>query len=159
MYIHYDYKSGILFERPDWSTGFLSLSFSEIILGNHETSVFWCGASHKEHVSNLEWEVVAIPLKWMGISCKNGFQSVKFKSKTDLWPLEAVGLLRFTEEEHIWGSFAFSNRSFKFQFPYILWKENVRQHDKEEKINYFKLSSSWERNPEGETLKGRIEAV
>lgn len=165
MYIHYDYKSGILFERPDWSTGFLSFSFSEIIVGNHETSVFWCGASHKEHVSNLEWKVIEIPLKWMGVSCKKGvscpmfFWEVKFRSKADLWPLETFGFLIFIEEEHIWGSFPFSNRSFKFQFLHILWKQNVRQHDKEEKINCFKLSSCWERNPGGETLKGRIEAV
>lgn len=41
----------------------LAFSLSEIILGNHETSVFWCGTSHKEHVSNLEWEVTQIPLK------------------------------------------------------------------------------------------------
>lgn len=132
MYIHYDYKSGILFERPDWSTGFLSFSFSEIIVGNHETSVFWCGASHKEHVSNLEWKVIEIPLKWMGVSCKKGvscpmfFWEVKFRSKADLWPLETFGFLIFIEEEHIWGSFPFSNRSFKFQFLHILWKQNVK---------------------------------
>lgn len=168
MYIHYDYKSGILFERPDWSTGFLSLSFSEIILGNHKTSVFWCGASHKKHVSNLKREVTEIPLKWMGISCKKKkgiqpifffFSEVKFRSKADLWPLETVGLLRFIEEEPIWGSFSFSNNVFKFQFLHVLWKQNVRQSDKEEKINCFKLSTCWERNPGGEMLKGRIEAV
>lgn len=164
MYIHYDYKSGILFERPDWSTGFLSLSFSDIILGNHETSVFWCGASHKQHVSHLDWEAIEIPPKWMGFSYRKCFLShlfseVKLRSKTDLWPLKNFGLLISIEEEHIWSSFPFSNRSFKFQFLHILWKQNVRQHDKEEKINYFKLSSCWERNPGGETLKGRIEAV
>lgn len=87
------------------------------------------------------------------------FSEVKFRSKTDLWPLETFGLLRFIEEEHIWGSFSFSKGSFKFHFLHILWKQNVRQRDKEEKINYFKLSSCWERNPGGETLKRRIEAV
>jgi len=82
----------------------------------------------------------------MGVSCKKGFQpnfflEVKFRSKTELWPLETFGLLRVIEEEHVLGSFPFSNRSFRFQFLHILWKKNVRQYDKEEKINYFKLSS------------------
>lgn len=129
MYIHYDYKSGILFERPDWSTGFLSLSFSEIILWNHETSVFWCGASHKEHVSNLDWE--EIPWKWMGFSYRKHFLShlfleVKFRSKTNLWPLKNFDLLIFIKEEYVWGSFPFSDRSFNFQFLHILWKQNVK---------------------------------
>lgn len=132
------------------SLGTMKLLYSGVVHPTKSTFLTW--VPKRSHGN--EWD-----FHTESTFCPIYFQKLNFGVRLTFWPIKNFVLLIFIKEEHVWGFFPFSNRSFKFQFLHILWKQNVRQHDKEGKINYFKLSSCWERNPGGETLKGRIEAV